>query len=329
MTTFVRRARPIVRLALARLPLLILIGALLASVQAAADVRSIRGFRLADANTTVIDLHSSDGDDSRAGAGRQALADAFATARASAVYTGGAESGVGAGVFDTLGTWPGLPFTEDDYRGSRRVVSLRSGSALGAAGVPARGLTGAAAFTRDFDGDAFPETEFVYPLLAADLTTGHLAIEGLDSSAIERLATALTAAGYEVHASRRSSLGEDLAGSPSYLLMMLILSLAWVSATAAWIVEQSRGADRLRKRVLLGATPGRAALGELPTVTVAWAFAAIGSAVSVAVFAASAGAGGAETGLAMAWGLLLAADLASAVIVAWARAALLARTAIA
>lgn len=311
-------------LAVVRVPFLVLVGALVLYLSTFAGVRVQRnGLDTGFIVSIVPDMTSGDTPDPQAAI--TLLGAALARSRCTAVYRGAVDAGVGLGVYDSSAKWKDLPFDAEDYASGASKVSFRSGSGAGALKNNVREALGFDAVTRDFPGvQDLQGIDYVYPLLSIRELRGDLVVEGLPENELRNLTAGIRALGYQADVARIPSFWSDVAGAPVVWLMAMILLLAWVSATASWTTTQRELGDRLRREVLLGATPMRAASHHLLSVLVAWSFGALVAAGATVGLAAALRIS-VPAFLIVSGGAVLLLDLALAALIYWLRACALAK----
>lgn len=187
------------------------------------------------------------------------------------------DAGLGLGVHDPGGAWPGLAFSTTDYREGRRVVSFRAGSALSESAAVDMVFPGASLGASFADLGAPPFADFAYPLLATDELGGRLVVVHPSRAELNALAKGLTGLGFGVVVARPPSLLSDVSRSPLVWVMALLCVFAVVSAHLACSVQQTGLRDRFRRDVLLGATYLRSVLPKLGIVVGGWGLAALAS----------------------------------------------------
>ncbi len=229
------------------------------------------------------------------------------------------------GVYDSSAKWKDLPFDAEDYRSGASKVSFRSGSGAGALKSNAKEALGFDAVTRDFPGvQDLQGIDYVYPLLSIRDLRGDLVVDGLPEDELQNLTAGIRALGYHVDVAGIPSFWSDVARAPVAWLMAMILLLAWVSATASWTTTQRELGDRLRREVLLGATPMGAASHHLLAVLVAWCCGAL-LGVGATAGLATAFRISVPSFLILSGGAVLLLDLTLAALIYWLRASALAK----
>lgn len=315
-------------LAVTRVPLLLLLTAVIFYLAAAASVWSTRNYGFDDARLMTVDIERSDteGEAPNLRPALQAIRAALMDGSTRAALITHDDAGVTLGVFDPDHVWYGLPFTTADYQADRRPVSMRRGSVASRLRSQSAQLFHATGVLSDYgDQGAPPRVDLVYPLFAAEHVEGHLLIDGIDADNLDRLTTALGIAGYEASASGSPSFTREVVGAPIVLVIWVILFLTWLSVTVSWGVQASALRDRLQKETMVGGTPGRVALGQLPLPVTGWLLACTVSAATGALVLVLVPGLVVPAYLWTTWTVALLLDLVIALLVFWLRCRRLAR----
>lgn len=309
-----------------RVPLLLVLGAVFLYLSAAHSVRDSRTYGIDDGIELTISVEGGSIDRSQFESARMILQDTIVQSDAVVVFEGENGGSVGIGVHDTQRRWPSLPFTADDYQNGSASVSYRHGSAASLMREVVALRLGGKDIARDFDTNGeLAGVDYVYPFLGTSRLEGRLILSGLSKSQESTIASSLNDAGYQVQISNVSTFESDLATAPTVWVMVLILGLAWVSATISWLVQAQRLAATLRMEATLGAPAGVAAARQLPRIVISWLLAALAATLVTCV----------------AWMILklrdvsllpyviflALLDLATAVAITWGRLRLIARLA--
>lgn len=314
-------------LTVVRLPLLVLVGALVLYLSAFSGARIERTNGLDTGVTVSILPDMSSGETPNPQAAIALLRTALTQTRSTAVYRAVADAGVGLGIYDSTLRWKSLPFGAEDYTSGASKVSFRFGSGAGVLKDHVHSALGFETVTRDFNGEQdLQGIDYVYPLLAIKEVRGELAVEGLPEDVLATMTTGIRGLGYEVTVGPIPSFWSEVSGAPMVWLMTVILLLAWASATASWTIHQLELGDRLQREVLLGATPLGAASRQLPLALWAWCFAAFGAVVLTSAFALSFRIP-VPANLILVGGAVLLLDLVIALLIYWVKARSLARLA--
>ena len=269
-----------------RLPPLLVISAVILYLAAAYDAHLGRNYGLDGPHVMSIDIQAPivrDVNDPPLPATTDAFRESLSGSAGTAVFLGAPDAGIGMGVYDAEGIWPGLPFDLHDYASDARSVSFRVGSAISLIGSESMSLFGTHDVRHEFpDAGTPPYVDFVYPLFSATSVEGRLILSGATAENVNSLSSILAASGYEVRASTSPSFMSQVVHAPITLLVLLVVLLGELAACASWWVQQGR--LRLPAYDASGLTgTGRVVARQLWLPTTAWLLAFALTAVPVAL----------------------------------------------
>lgn len=309
-------------MAVTRVPLFLLVAATVFYLAAAATAWQVRNYGLDDADLVSVDiaLNQTDGETPNLVTALDAIRNDLQRGPCRALLIVRDDAGVSLGVYDPDRVWFGLPFTADDYQGSRRLISLRHGSVASSLRSDALVLFDAVEVLPDYsDQGSPPRADLTYPLFAAGHLEGELLISGRPEGDLKPLTDALRASGYEVAATGSPRFIGEIMRAPAVVVIWITLLLTWVSVAVSWGVQAASLRSRLQKETLIGGTPGRIAANQLYRPLTAWLLACALTTAPAAIYLASQSRIVMPPYLWLVWLLMLLVDAGFAILLFWLR----------